>query len=45
MKFIAYELGIAIATAALDLENAIRKLGVANRAELIQLFARGQPEN
>jgi len=42
LKFIAYELGISIATAGLDLENATRKLGLTNRAQLIQFFARAK---
>jgi DNA-binding NarL/FixJ family response regulator len=42
-KFIAYELGISIATAATYLETALRKLGLASRADLIRFFARRQP--
>lgn len=40
-KYIAYELGIALSTAAACLESALRKLGLASRAELIQIFGRG----
>ncbi len=34
----AYELGISITTAGADLERALKKLGLASRADLGQLF-------
>lgn len=39
LKYIAYELGIPLSTVGASLDRALRKLGVASRAELIQLFA------
>jgi DNA-binding CsgD family transcriptional regulator len=39
LKYIAYELGVAIATVAADLDSALKKLGLTSRAELIRLFA------
>jgi DNA-binding CsgD family transcriptional regulator len=38
-KYIAYELGIALPTAAASLETALRKLGLTSRTELIRLLA------
>lgn len=41
LKYMAYELGISIATAAADLDRALKKLGLASRADLIQIFEQG----
>jgi DNA-binding CsgD family transcriptional regulator len=43
LKYIAYELGLAISTVSGNLGTAMRKLGVASRAELVRLFAGGAP--
>lgn len=39
-KYIAYEVGIPLSTAAALLKSALPKLGLASRAELIRLYAR-----
>lgn len=38
-KYISYELGIPLATVAVRLKSAIRKLGLRSRGELIQLLS------
>jgi DNA-binding CsgD family transcriptional regulator len=43
-KLIAYELGLSSSRVATDLRRGIRKLGVANRVELIRLFGFLDPE-
>jgi len=37
-KYVAYELGISITAVATDLRDAMRKLGIRSRAELISTF-------
>ncbi|MFO0740208.1 MAG: helix-turn-helix transcriptional regulator [Labilithrix sp.] len=40
-KYIAYELGVPLATVAVRLKSALRKLGLCSRGELIRLLAGG----
>jgi len=45
LKLIAYSLGLSLSTVSVNRRNAMRKLGIANHAEIVSLFATPPPSS